>query len=282
MVKALLKGGHRLQAKEIGEGITRISLSCRASRLIGMKACCFMVGDILIDTAFSHAGDLLNGYLDRKTINVIALTHNHEDHSGNGGSLSRAHKCPVYLAHPELRDSEGLDELVTYRSIGWGPPSEYEPEPMPGRIQSGGRTLLSVPTPGHSRTHTAFFEEATGLLFAGDIFITGGVTAIMSHENPYQSIESLRRAAELKPRRMFNGHGLTVDDPAEALLQKADKIETAARQVVEMHRRGASLRRIQNTIFKTGRARDFVISTLSGGQFSRKCFVKACIAHAGR
>ena len=74
----------------MGDGITRISLSSRLSRFVGMKVCCFLVGDILIDTAFSHAGDPLTGYLEDKTVNVIALTHNHEDHSGNCGGLSRA------------------------------------------------------------------------------------------------------------------------------------------------------------------------------------------------
>jgi glyoxylase-like metal-dependent hydrolase (beta-lactamase superfamily II) len=281
MIKKLRKKGLRLDAVDIGDGVTRISLSSRLSRFIGMKTCCFLVGDILIDSGFSYVSDLLAEYLDGRTVGVIALTHNHEDHSGNCGSLSGAHDCPVLLAHPELKDGEGVGELVPYRSVGWGRPSEYQPEPMPEEIRSGGRTLRVVPTPGHSRTHVAFFEEATGLLFAGDIYITGGVTAIMSHENPYQSIESLRRAAELKPRRMFNGHGLTIDDPAEALLQKADRIEAAARQVVEMHQQGASLRKIQNAVFKTGRAKDFTLALLTGGEFSRKCFVKACIAHAG-
>lgn len=275
----LKKKGLRLKATDIGDGITRISLSSRLSRLIGMKTICFLVGDILIDSCFSHGGDLLIEYLDDRTINVVALTHNHEDHSGNCGTLSRAHGCPVYLAHPELRDAEGVKKLVPYRSIGWGPPSEYQPEPMPGKIESGGRTLLAVPIPGHSQTHTAFFEEKTGLLFCGDLFIASGVTAVMSHENPYQSIESLRRAAELKPLRMFNGHGLTIDDPAEELLRKADRIEAAARQVLEMHHQGASHRRIQNAIFKTGRVKDWLLQNLSGGEFSRNCFIRACITH---
>ena len=279
MAERLIKKGLRLNAADIGDGVTGISLSNRLSRFIGMKTVCFLVGDILIDSGFFHGGDLLIEYLDGKTINLIALTHNHEDHSGNCGTLGRAHGCPVLLAHPELKDSEGVGKLVTYRRIGWGPPSEYRPEPMPEKIDSGGRTLRVVPMPGHSRTQVAFFEEKTGLLFAGDIYITGGVTAVMSHENPYQSIESLRRAAELKPRRMFNGHGLTIDDPAEALLQKADKLEAAARRVLEMHHQGASRRRIQNAIFKTGRAKDWLLQNMTGGEFSRRCFVEACIAH---
>jgi ribonuclease/clavin/mitogillin len=279
MAEFLRRKDLRLHAAGIGDGITRISLSSRLSRLIGMQATCFLVGDILIDTGFSKVGELLVNYLDGRNIRVIALTHNHEDHSGNCGTLSRAHGCPVYLAHPELKGEEGVDKLIPYRSIGWGRPSEYRPEPMPQKIESGGRTLLPIPTPGHSQTHTAFFEEQTGLLFCGDLYIVGGVTAVMSHENPYESVESLRRAAELKPRRMFNGHGLTLDDPAEALLDKADKIEAAAGVVREMYRRNATNAEILKKIFKGGRIKDWLLQNFSGGEFSRRSFINACVNH---
>lgn len=272
------KGGLRLGARDLGDGITRISLSSRLTRFIGMKACCFLVGDILIDSGFSIAGELLCKYLDGRNVRVIALTHNHEDHSGNCGTLARAHGCPVYLAHPELKDAEGVDKLIPYRSVSWGRPAEYRPETMPGIIESGGRTLLSIPTPGHSRTHTAFFEEKTGIFFCGDLFIVGGVTAVMSHENPYESVKSLRRAAELAPRRMFNGHGLTLDDPAGALLSKADKIEAAAAVVREMYRRNAASTEIKKKIFKGGRIKDWLLQNLSGGEFSRRNFIHSCFS----
>jgi glyoxylase-like metal-dependent hydrolase (beta-lactamase superfamily II) len=269
----------RLRAKDIGDGIEKISLSSRPSRLMGMTTSVFLVGDILIDTGFSMVRDLLVEYLKEKKIRVIVCTHNHEDHSGNCGILAQAHGCPVYMAHPEKKDEEGVATMAFYRRVWWGWPGEYQPEPMPDKIQSAGRTLISVPTPGHSQTHTAFFEEETGLLFSGDLYIAGGVTAVMSYENPYQSVESLRRVAELKPRRMLNGHGLTLDDPADELLLKADKIEAAARQVLDMHHQGASRSRILNALFKDGRIKDWFHVLLTGGEFSRRNFVKACIAH---
>lgn len=280
MIKTLRQKDRRLSATEIGDGITQISVSNRLSRLQGFDVTCFLVGGILIDTGFSKVGELLLEYLDGRTIGAIACTHNHEDHSGNCGVLSRAHDCPVYLAHPEKKDEEGVGSLAPYRRIWWGWPSDYRPEPMPAQIESGGRTLTVIPTPGHSQTHVSLFEEKTGLLFAGDLYITGGVTAVMSHENPYESVESLRRAAALKPLRMLNGHGLALDEPAELLLCKADKIEAAARQVLQMHRQGVSHRRIVNAIFQNGKAKDWVTSVLTGGEFSRKNFVRACIAHS--
>jgi ribonuclease/clavin/mitogillin len=279
MTKTLRQKDRRLRAEEIGDGITQISVSTRLSRLQGFDVTCFLVGEILIDTGFSKIGSLMLKCLDGRTIRAIACTHNHEDHSGNCGILARAHDCPVYLAHPEKKDEEGVGSLAPYRRIWWGWPTDYRPEPMPPEISAGGRNLKVVPTPGHSQTHVAFFQEETGILFAGDLYIAGGVTAVMSYENPYESVESLRRAAALQPRRMLNGHGLALDDPAELLLRKADKIEAAAKQVLQMHRRGVSHRRIVNKIFNNGRAKDWVTSVLTGGEFSRKNFVRACIAH---
>jgi glyoxylase-like metal-dependent hydrolase (beta-lactamase superfamily II) len=274
MKETLRKKDLRLRAEEIGDGITRISVSTRLSRLQGFDVNCFLVGDILIDSGFFKVSSLLLEYLDSKPIRAIACTHNHEDHSGNCGLLARAHDCPV------KKDEEGVGSLAPYRRIWWGWPADYQPEPMPAEIASNGRKLTAVPTPGHSQTHTAFFEEQTGSLFVGDLYVAGGVSAVMTYENPYESIESLRRVAELKPRRMLNGHGLVLDNPAEQMHCKADKIEAAARQVLEMHHQGASHRQIMNTIFQNGRARDWFTALLTGGEFSRKNFVKACIAHS--
>jgi glyoxylase-like metal-dependent hydrolase (beta-lactamase superfamily II) len=37
------------------------------------------------------------------------------------------------------------------------------------RIEAAGRTLLAIDTPGHARHHHAYLDEASGVLFAGDI-----------------------------------------------------------------------------------------------------------------
>ncbi|MCS7190422.1 MAG: MBL fold metallo-hydrolase, partial [Fimbriimonadales bacterium] len=37
------------------------------------------------------------------------------------------------------------------------------------RLAVAGRTLLAIDTPGHARHHHAYLDEATGILFAGDI-----------------------------------------------------------------------------------------------------------------
>jgi glyoxylase-like metal-dependent hydrolase (beta-lactamase superfamily II) len=277
MTSELRAGDIRLLARELEPGVIQIQTSSRVSRWQGFHVTCYLVGEILIDTGFAKAGEVTRRYLADHRIGMIACTHNHEDHTGNCSPLSFDHACPVYLANADKAWEEGVDKMARYRRVWWGKPDYYRPEEMPDVLRAGGRELSAVPTPGHSQTHTAFFEPGTGLLFAGDLFITGGVTAVMSHENPFESIRSLRRVADLSPRRMLNGHGLVMDDPVNSLREKADKIEEAAGRVGEMHRRGDSERRIVRRVFSNGWAKDWFTATLTRGEFSRRNFVRACI-----
>ena len=148
------------------------------------------------------------------------------------------------------------------------------------RVEVAGRSMVPVPIPGHSVTHTAFHEPSTGVVLVGDLFVSPGVTAVMTHENPFASIDSLRRVAALSPSRMLTGHGLIVEDPAAALGEKADRIEEAARGVLEMHGRGLSEGAIVRRTFRGGWSKDLNLRIATQGEFHRRNFVRACIRHA--
>jgi glyoxylase-like metal-dependent hydrolase (beta-lactamase superfamily II) len=152
---------------------------------------------------------------------------------------------------------------------------------MPEPIPAGNRVLRPVPIPGHSVTHTALFDERSGVVLTGDLFLSSGVSAVMSHENPYESIASLRRVASISPRVMLSGHALTLENPAAALRSKADRIEQAAAQVVRLHADGLGTERIVRQLFTKGGARDRRGAMLTAGEFSRANFVRACLRHAG-
>jgi glyoxylase-like metal-dependent hydrolase (beta-lactamase superfamily II) len=271
-----------LEPRVVAPGVTQLRLSNRLTRLQGMIATPYLVGDLLVDAGFSRAGDPLLRHLAGRELEAICCTHHHEDHVGNCGPLARAHGCPVYLRDPGAGGEEGVEGMLPYRWLTWGPPCPYEAEPLPPRITgSAGRTLRVIPTPGHSRTHVAFFEERSGLLFSGDIYISGGAAAVMSHENPYQSICSLRRVAELEPSRMLTGHGLVLEAPAAHLRAKADRIEAAAERAVELHARGVGTAEAARRIFGGERTKDRWMTFMTRGEFSRHNFVRASVEHLG-
>jgi glyoxylase-like metal-dependent hydrolase (beta-lactamase superfamily II) len=255
-------------------------MSDRVTRAFKMETCAFLVGDVLIDTGFAHVRDLLVRRLADRAISAICCTHNHEDHTAGCAALARAHGCPVYLHRASALWEEGVGRMRPYRRRVWGAVERFTPEEMPDVIRANGRSILAVPTPGHSQTHTAFFDETSGFVFSGDLFIARGVSAVMTHENPFESVASLRRVAALEPRVMLTGHGDIVDAPAGPLRDKADRIEDAAATVLALHERGWSTTEILDQVFPSGALKDRFSAWLSDGEFSRANFVRACLIHA--
>jgi glyoxylase-like metal-dependent hydrolase (beta-lactamase superfamily II) len=160
-------------------------------------------------------------------IRVIAVTHIHLDHAGAAGTLARRLPNAQVYVHPvgapHLADPSRLlksasrlygDDLM--RLFG-------ETQPVPedrlqvlndgDRLRIGGRSLLAVDTPGHARHHHAFWDEASGDLFTGDI---AGVALPRSRfvraPTPPPELDipawkaSLSRIRALRPRRLLLTH----------------------------------------------------------------------------
>lgn len=271
--------GIRLEAREVMPGIGEIRVSNRWSRLIGMHVYLYLAGQALVDTGFSHAAGPIGLALEGKEISAILCTHNHEDHTGNCGTLARRHNCHVYLSNPELKWGEGVDRLPFYRRLWWGKAAPFEALPMPEKLTVGDHSFKTIKTPGHSDTHVALFDEQTGALFTGDLYVSSGASAVMRHENPYATIKSLRQAADLEPAVMLGSHSQVRKAPAEALRTKADRMEQAAREVLRLHDSGLPRREIEKRLFKGGAMRNLFTAALTADEFSRANFVKACIRH---
>jgi len=89
---------------------------------------------------------------------LVVHTHRHLDH--RAGDAQFAHRSGVQVV--------GYDLASVRRFYGF----TRWPQGM-ARIDLGGRTVDALPTPGHSATHVAFYDEATGLLFSGDFLLPG-------------------------------------------------------------------------------------------------------------
>ena len=274
---------YAIRADGAGCGITRIRLTSRLTGWLGIEVTPYVVADgdetLLIDTGYAHVRPLMLDHLRDHNITAIACTHHHEDHVGNAAAIAQMHGCPCYLRHPDRLRDEGVHALYPYRQVYWGAPDPGMPRPMPDRLGVGRRVFEVIPTPGHSVSHIALYEEATGLLFSGDLYLTRGVSAVMAYENPHALCQSLRRVAAVAPSRMLTGHGHLINNPARLLLRKAERIEQAASKVLELHQRGLDDREILGRIFARGQVRDRIVDRLTSGEYSRTHFVRACIVH---
>ena len=247
------------------------------SRALGMDVSAYLVGDVLIDTGFAYVREPVMEALVDREISAIYCTHSHEDHTGNAAALSGVYGCPVYLRNADQLWEEGVRTLAPYRRFWWGHIEPFCPLEMPEMLESGGRILRAVPAPGHSNTQVALFEEATGDVFTGDLFVSPGATAVLTWGDPWEEARSLRRVAALQPRRMLTGHGLIIDDPVPLLELKADRIEAAAQRAVQLAGEGIPPRTIVRRVFSRGRAKDRFFEFLTSRQFSRLNFVKSAV-----
>jgi glyoxylase-like metal-dependent hydrolase (beta-lactamase superfamily II) len=245
--------------------------------MLGMHVSAYLVDGVLIDTGFAYVREPLVRVLDGHTIDAICCTHSHEDHTGNAAVLAADRGCQVYLRNPQLLWEEGVRRLAPYRRFWWGAVEPFAPVEMPDEIETGGRVLRVIPTPGHSQTHVALFEEETGDVFTGDLFVSPGATAVLIWGDPWQEARSLRRVAALEPRRMLTGHGRIVEEPGRALELRAERIEKAARKAVRLSEEGVPPRTIVRRVFPKGRLKDRLFEWLTSREFSRLNFVRRAV-----
>jgi len=271
------RGKIRLEIRKPVEGVIAFGLQSMWTGLLGFECTFFLLGELLIDTGFPHARNVVVNALKGRKIRAILLTHHHEDHAGNAGTLSQLHSCPIFLHRPEMRWTEGVADLRRYRRLYWGIQEEYEAEEMPANFEHQHGVLRTIPTPGHSISHSCFFDSTSEALFSGDLIVAPGASAVMDRENPCELARSLRRVADLKPRRLLSGHGLDLPFPSASLIRKAELIEKMAQKACELSSRGVGTRAAAWKLFSRGRFKDLVFEIGTGGEFSRGNFVRAAL-----
>lgn len=204
-------------------------------------------GLLLIDTGNrSRPGELLGAVRQVEAatslrLSAILLTHGHEDHSGGLAEIASATGAPIY-AHeaelPFLTGAASYGELPAH----WGylmPKAKPTPCAAPGAVQTladGARLgpLRACHTPGHTPGHLAFYHEAAGIWFTGDV-----VSALLPwlHGPLWPSTydiglvrRSARRLLEAGPVQMLcMGHGGPVLTGAEPKLERYLRRTTGVR-----------------------------------------------------
>lgn len=217
-IEVLAKGGHGLPARlyDIPEanGIpSRIVHVRPAITMIPLRSetlppathtNAVVVGDgdvVIIDPASADPDELLA--LDRVVeeaegsrgrVLAILLTHRHRDHIAGVETMRARYAAPVW-AHLETAERVPIDRVLV----------EGDRIDLPGRHP---RRLRVLVTPGHSRSHLAFFEETSRTLIAGDVVSGLGTVVIAPPDgNLKDYITTLERLRRLGITALIPGHG---------------------------------------------------------------------------
>ena len=246
--------------------LTQLWLSSWRSRLIGYGVHVFMWRGVLIDTGFPAVGAEVGRAVGDLRPRGAIVSHGHEDHAGNLDVVTGA-GIPVW-GPPGFQDVvRETESMGLYRRLTWGRPRTIdvtvEPfDPAP---------LQPLHAPGHSIDHHIVWDPERGVLFSADLFLGVKVRVARPDEDPRALLASLRQAAALRPRAMWDAHRGAIDDPAAALVAKADWLEDLIARVDRRSEAGEPDERIAREEL----GRPGAVDAASFGDLSRVNLVRA-------
>jgi len=246
------------------------------SRILGVpvfKVHAFYVDGLLIDTGFARCR---NGFLklcdQLPKIGAVVNTHHHEDHTGNNYWIARKYGI-IPMGHPQtttyMRSPSRWIKL--YRRSVWGTPLPTDMAWVGSEIPTQHYRFLVFSTPGHTDDHVCLYEPHEGWLFSGDLFLDEEVRYTREDEDIHALLDSLKRMAGLKPKKMFCSFSGLIERPAEALKKKIDFLEGLKEQVEEGVKQGLSSQEIQKRLLGPGDRFRFITE----GQISKKNTIQA-------
>jgi len=188
------------------EGVTCLESTLSRNGRRASSVFLFLVDGMLIDTGpQSIESDLLPFYRTHK-IDMVVLTHSHEDHTGTAQWLQKEQEIPIYIHPLGISECQEPCNYPRYRQESWGVRKQFNPLSLSDRIQSRRDVWEVIHTPGHSDDHVALYHEATGRLFSGDLFVTPKPKVMMKSESVSTIKRSIRSLLQLNFTSMFCSH----------------------------------------------------------------------------
>jgi ribonuclease/clavin/mitogillin len=247
------------------DDVARIRMWTRRSAAVNYDVSAYLVRRILVDTGFRHVASELEQTLRALAPKGVIVTHWHEDHAGNAPTI--AEHLPMWMSEFTEAKLRERQRVKLYRHFTWG-----RPKALRTSLRAFDTAPLTViATPGHSADHHIVFDPDTRTIFSGDLWLGVRVRIVGTSENPYQIIESLTRAIELEPLRMFDAHRGFVENPVEALRAKCHWLQETVGTIEQRLNMGESESEILASVLGGEERTAF----FSQGEYSRRNLVRA-------
>ena len=232
----------------------------------------FFTDGMLIDTGSYSLRKQFKPFFQSLPIEKVVLTHFHEDHTGNAYLFNERY-IPIYM-HDLMREScEQKATYPLYRKLFWGKRPSFKATPITNHFVTEHSSWRTIHTPGHAADHVCYYNETTGQLFTGDLYVTPKTKLILRDESIPQIMRSIETILPLHIEEMYCNHAGFVKDGKQALTRKLDYLKEIEEKVISLHDEGRSVEEITSILYP----KKFPIITLSGGEWDSQHIVTSIL-----
>lgn len=241
-----------------------------------MTVYCYVLGDLLIDTGLGHMQKEVLKIAGDHHVQRVFLTHHHEDHSGNAAALKRICQARIF-GHPLTKAKMATAfPILPYQKYVWGKSAPVEIETFPESIETTLGEMVAVPTPGHSKDHTAFLLKKAGVLFSGDLYLADTIKFFRADEDVGAQIESLRKIVGLDFDSLLCSHFPKLENGKQRIARKLAFLEAFYGNVAGLREKGYP----EKEIFRALNLKeDYFIKAFCFGNVSMLNGVKSIVRH---
>ena len=208
-----------------------------------MSVRCYAVDGLLIDTGLYAQRRAILDFARERRITRCTITHHHEDHSNNAGTLQgagiavhgAAQTAPIvargFLTHP-------------YQWLVWGRARPTRLEPLAGTVETDHYKLEVLSAPGHCDDQVVYYERQQGWLFSGDAFLAERIKLFRRDEDFDKTVETTRKLAALDFDALFCAHRPVPTGGRAAMARKLQHLEDIGGETRRLHAQGLGVREI--------------------------------------
>lgn len=240
---------------------------------IGMSVYSFFVDGLLIDTGSYSLSQEFQSFFNEIPIEQLALTHSHEDHSGNAAWIQQHKGIPIYVHRDSVSLCTKDGEYPFYRQALWGERPAFIAQPLGNTLQTKSATWDVIETPGHTTDHVSFYNRETGAMFTGDLYIQTKTKVVLDEENIVHTLTSLKKILNYDFEEVYCCHAGFLADGRARIQEKIAYLEEMESRIRQLFDKGYSVEEITTSIF----CRDYPITKVSEEQWSSKHIITAFI-----
>ncbi|CAO3606595.1 unnamed protein product [Mucor hiemalis] len=172
-------------------------------------------------------------------ISDILISHCHKDHWGGLDDIMSSELNKQQSQSINVHKFPLLEESTLFKHLDSFPQQVEVKELADDQVfvVDSNVHIRVVHTPGHAKDHCAFYFEEEDIVFTADCILGHGSVAF---EDLTEYIYGLRRIQDLKPSKLYPGHGDVVNNGIEKVEQYLSIRMAKENQILEIMRRDRS------------------------------------------